>query len=1044
MNPIPITSADELRMDRHAFVEASAGTGKTYLIEKLFLRLLREDQASAESILVLTYTEKAAGELRERIRVSLEQAAPGDERCLRALENFDAVPIHTIHGFCSELLSEYGAELGIADSRLVSDTELISPVLRNIFRVDWPGRFGDSLPNVLEGGSYPTYDGRLQDSRWENNVIRATAQALVPEEQIFPVPLPGESLEEAVVRGGREAMALLQRDTVVRVREKMDAVKNASGVFTYQDMLDRVNEHLPEEGEGPFLSALQRRFRYAVIDEFQDTDPVQWQIFRKIFLRPGGGRICLVGDPKQAIYGFRGADLETYLESREAVASSGGNVYRLRRNYRSTPALLDALHPLFSSEYWFGGGPGAMDIPAVEPSAPEDRKIVCASDDSKRAALVICKLEVPRAGEARRSFFHFIAKEIRRIVDGNEIEIRERRTQAVRPLHWGDFAVLVRSGMEVDLLETILRREDVPFSYYKKPRLYESLEAFEISLVLSAAAQPANERRFASALLTSFFRYSFSEASRYADFDSRHWARRFFARISELAVHRDWPRFFRALLYESRLFQGEPGAEFERHAGAIRQIFEELEDFGAVVRSDLKGLIAQLRSLMRSSTISVDDTGLYRRETEEHRVQIMTMHASKGLEFPVVFAAGGLTQPAPFMNSALRYTVEGPDGRKKQVMHLNVSGENAPTAEFVKEVEAENKRLYYVAFTRAVLKLYLPVFDPVRSDPTRGPLQTFARSAIEANYALGTPVAHRLVIDAGGEVKGADAPSPRVEIIASERTSEAPGAVRFDPSRMEKPPPDLAGRMREIVSYSGIVKHAAARFEPEERGVQDPAPAAEEKPPVEADGLEAMRGKQFGIFLHAVLETVDFTEFQEPPPGLFPKNAELVDRLLVEHGYDPEICRDPVRSLLARILTSPISALDHKPLCDIPAGDRTAEMEFYMQAPEKISAPSHPEIHLDEKGTVWGFIDLVFRYAGKVYLLDWKSDFLADYDAPALEEAVRSGGYDVQAALYAEAVRRWVARSGGSESFGGALYLFVRGMTPLAPGRGVLLLEAPL
>ncbi|MBI3396557.1 MAG: UvrD-helicase domain-containing protein, partial [Spirochaetia bacterium] len=290
-------TADDIDLKRHAFVEASAGTGKTFLIENITARIVAEGLADIDQLLVVTFTEKAAGELRERIRGRLESGARDaadpvqKERLERSLLRFDGAVVDTIHGFCGQVLRQYGADLGFAPGlELVDDRRTLLDLLRTRMRERWPGDYGDDLVSLL---------GHTRLATWEDVVPGLAAASLgdilrVKPSGVEPVVHLLRRLAAVTAGGenpeGTEIESLIDPawkvETIRFLHDDLSRWKDEHGCMSHFDTVDRVAQALGNDSVAgaSFLSAMRRRFRYGIVDEFQDTDTRQWSIFKKIFL----------------------------------------------------------------------------------------------------------------------------------------------------------------------------------------------------------------------------------------------------------------------------------------------------------------------------------------------------------------------------------------------------------------------------------------------------------------------------------------------------------------------------------------------------------------------------------------------------------------------------------------------------------------------------------------------------------------------------------------------------------------------------------------
>ncbi|HEY0839893.1 MAG TPA: UvrD-helicase domain-containing protein, partial [Vulgatibacter sp.] len=372
-----------LPKDRHVVVEASAGTGKTYTLEHLVVDLILTTDVTIAQVLVVTFTERATGELRQRVRAILQRlldlrkddpnaAGLPDDACWilddqararleRALRQFDTATISTIHGFCRRILTEHA----FANQRLFAE--------RNVDgREAFASAFRDTVREVLavDPACRPILETWL--ANWNVDQLEALLYEATRERaELLP------ALDDAWVDpGGAEEgpardLAAIDAD-VVRLEslavqrflplvvERLERRKREQGLFDFDDMLGLVRRSLSGEHGEALARILRGRYAVALIDEFQDTDEVQWEIFRRVFFDGAGDtRLYVIGDPKQAIYRFRGADVETYLSAKAEILGAGGARVALLDNYRSTRSLIDAYNsildqgapePFFTSE----------------------------------------------------------------------------------------------------------------------------------------------------------------------------------------------------------------------------------------------------------------------------------------------------------------------------------------------------------------------------------------------------------------------------------------------------------------------------------------------------------------------------------------------------------------------------------------------------------------------------------------------------------------------------------------------------------------------
>ncbi|MDL2275145.1 UvrD-helicase domain-containing protein, partial [Desulfosarcina sp. OttesenSCG-928-G10] len=828
---IPLDDIEAVDLTRHALIEASAGTGKTYTIENLVVRLLKtEPDLALENILLVTFTEKAVSELKLRIRQRIEaelvseKTLPADvhKKLEACLDNFDTAAIFTIHGFCYTLLREFPFETGsLFEQEPVDDGPLMEKWLRRQIRDQWPQRYGRHLDILLHVSGFsagpenfirtiikiarqltgdpaeerivPASPDQDAASLWQSilsavsaltslmgdpnadladqynhlNIHASTRKSIIskvivpvqaaladilPEEDpsIDAVSCLNDVLEAASdrlsslvpekwLKAGENLSVcpnlhaiqdhlvhlhqtflllshLLQQDAINTLRADVEAEKAANGWISYQDMLSRVAAFVQKSDAGAGIDAIRNRYRIAFVDEFQDTDSVQWRIFKTLFLEGGntrfGNRLFLIGDPKQAIYGFRGADVFTYLSARQEMirlADRGeASLYSLSTNWRSLPDLVTAFNFLFSTPAWFGPGPPADPfaigyMTAASPP-PDMLPMTLAGDPASSLPLVVADLsDHPDTSAARTALASFICQEIRHLVEASDVHIADTNGKTRKPT-FGDMAILVRTQNEFLRLEPALCAWNIPFAYYRQPGLFQSVQAHFLSMVLRAISRPQDPRLLKTALLTPFFDIPPPSLVNLADIPADHPIRRLMRHWVYLAARRNWGALFQSLMADSGLcLRHCLDPDWERMETNFQQIFDHLMVSAHIKNLDLGGMAALLDRLREDDANPDPDADIHQIADEGDKVRILTLHVSKGLEFPIVFVAGGLSVKGP--EKIRVYHEKNPDpavsGFRKII---DLSGAINPEAAD-KESADEDRRLFYVALTRARLRL---------------------------------------------------------------------------------------------------------------------------------------------------------------------------------------------------------------------------------------------------------------------------------------------------------------------------------------------------
>jgi exodeoxyribonuclease V beta subunit len=1175
-------------------IEASAGTGKTYTITGIYVRLLLERELSPDRILVVTYTEAACQELRDKIRARLAAALALFESgtttdpflaelrdrylaegldCKRmqgllamALINFDLAAVFTIHGFCMRVLQDSAFESGFPfEVEFVEDDrDLLQQVIDDYWRTrcqEWPPvlvaslcqekispdtlldtirlplravqtRGMDSLrygatrtPEAIDPGlvtalgerwqgerdeimtllrdspalsrSATAYrDDRLQ--RWfqELDVFFVAGGSLVPPlsaiaglsqsalvtgtkpKQLGQTPShPIFALADQLLAELTEARAGLLIDLIGHCGPALQAVKAQSGLVSFDDLLTGVRAGLRAEEGGKALAAkVLTQYPVALIDEFQDTDPVQYEIFTTIYQEDGV--LFMVGDPKQAIYGFRGADIFSYLE---AAKTQEGRGHTLATNWRSEPDLIQACNALF------GNHPSPFLLPGIEfrevmsPSRAR-RRLVLPAMDPAVLTMVTFPDEEGRE-EAKITVASSLAKVVEALlaagVRGEAYfeELSSGEPLRGRALAGGDIAVLVRNHREGQWVKEALATVGLAAVTSSRQSVFDTDEARELAAILTAAAFPADERQVRRALATRLLgrdaqelaRLEETEAvweetlERFADYHRRWLERGVAAMLNHL-----WAR-------EGVLSRLAGQMDGERRLTNLRHLLELLQEAAAEETLGPSGLLRWLAERRQSDRPG--EASLLRLESDENLIKIVTVHKSKGLQYPVVFAP--FFWDSSFMDSKTPAVVDCHDQAGAMLVDLG-SGEFPENRERQRrERLAEELRLLYVALTRAENRCLL-FWGRVRSGrrwaTASSPMHYLLSgercgeenliTGLEAAFAERLPEELLAPFDAiaarsGGTIARIEAQvltTARVEIPAP--CSIVGDARRFDRSlnpylglhsfsslhraemEIEEPGQHLASGAAQTPLDGGERTDAPPVVDeaPDHDSAAFAPPLLIQGPAAERDIFSFPRGAQAGSCLHTILENFDFQE----------QDQTAIDSLIQEHlglfGFSKE-WTPTVRALLARLVETPLDKDRSLWLAQISRQERLDELEFYYTLPALPDQALRTMLHQGlapapeasgRLGFMKGFIDLVFQWQGRYYIVDYKSNYLggelADYGQASLELAMRQSGYDLQYRIYTVALDRYLRRRLAGydyeRHFGGVYYLFLRGLDP--------------
>jgi exodeoxyribonuclease V beta subunit len=1059
--------AERIELSGKNLVEASAGTGKTHAVATLFRRLVVERGLDVSSILVVTFTEAATTELRERVRAELARLASElgssgpsaeAERLRRALEGIDEAPISTIHGFCQRVLNDYALKSGVAfGAELVPDLEeLYDDVLYDF----WNRAVSAASPELVEAlGSSELTPGKLRRLLGE---LRKK-----PRVPLVPPPDPFDPL------------LVMLHDFERYARRATAERKERRGVLGFEDLLERVHAALGGHAGDELASTLRSRFRAVLVDEFQDTDPTQAEIFERVFA-VGEHPMFLIGDPKQAIYSFRGADVFGYL-----AAARGARRFGMGTNWRSDPGVVAAVNAIFER-------PGAFFTPGIGYQAvaprPDARNGLTVPPERGGAALDIVfvprsdssKLIAKPRGKLRMA--RLAAADIAALLKSGATIEGERVVES-------DIAVLTRTNDECFMVQEALREYGVHSVVIGDKSVFDSDEGAELEFVLGAVLEPGRASLMRQALATRLFGEN-ADALGGIDADAprlQEWLERFRA-WNALWVERGFMRMFRALLGETRAAErllARPGGE--RRLTNVLHLAELLHRAAVAEHLGPAALAGWLAEQRGESSSARAEHAEIRLESDERAVRLLTVHKAKGLEFPVVYCpflwAGGIFPqgfPLAFHDESGRAFLDVNHEKTK------LRDKNKEAAR--RDAFAEELRVVYVALTRAKRRTTIfwggfryaggspaahLLFPPAEKDRGKVPVST--RLDKHTDDAL---LAELSKLEAAG-VAGIRRLDWDFDTAPLERAASA--AKTFSALAVERP----VRKWRRVDSFSALVQHVLSPAADDDElardrdeGVVEPALPA--SPP---DGAERIvldgfpHGRVSGNFFHAILEDIDFetctgadlldvaTEKLEAFGLARAAEAPAVDQLLAQAV---EAVRDT--------LDTPLAAAGGVRLRDVPKTRRFSELEFHVPVALGSSArldrktlaavfrehpsPELPPSYADSverlgfeplSGFLKGYIDLVFVHGGRWYVVDYKtnhlSDFTHEYDRERMAAAMAESHYFLQYHLYALAVSRFVRRYERGfdyeRDFGGALYLFLKGMRP-GRSTGIFFEKPPL
>jgi exodeoxyribonuclease V beta subunit len=857
----------------------------------------------------------------------------------------------------------------------------------------------------------------------------------------------------------------LMRDVGPLVRHTLARRKAAANVQDFDDLLHQLDRALQGPTAAALADGIGRRYGLALIDEFQDTDPVQYRIFHALHRRLGMP-LFLIGDPKQAIYAFRGADVFAYLEAQGAASAR----HTLLTNWRSSPRLVQAVNAVFTN------APDPFVIPEIQFRAAQAAPRNAEGLGGAAAGSAPLRILVPRRAEVGGTdgkpllkptgsahwFYRVLADQVVALLDG-------RTTLHGRPVRAGDVAILCRKNVQLTAVGEALRVAGVPSVGIGDASVFDSPEARMLELILRALAEPGDVVALRLALVTPLIGVN-SDAIRELNADGAGWDawgerfQRWNERWRSSGVTAALRGLFDELEVPERVL-ATPGGE--RRMTNLLHLGELLQQAASESRRGPHGLVDWLHRLRADPTLRQEfgsEAAQIRLESDVHAVALTTVHRSKGLQYPVVFC--------PFLFDPPRLEHDRPrfhDDARRLTIDLGLPAAADSCARADGEAMAEDTRLLYVALTRAE-QLCVVLWAPFNN---------FEKSALAR-------LLHRLPRrSSGGRERDAKAMrqlSDR-DLDADLQALAAAGAIAIDrlppprdlrhvpptedASALVAPPhvPAIAQAWR-IASFTSLSAGAEAGRLASEEGIDRDEVASAEEPASADTALRGFpRGRGPGTLVHKILELADFQD--DDAAAL----RALVARQLAAARLGAEWV-DPLSAALRDVIDTPLLAgAPSLRLRDVPRGRRLTEMEFAFPV-TRAGAPLTPAALADVfarhgatdairayadrlrglpfrplTGYLRGYIDCVFAHGGRWYVVDYKSNDLgptpAHYQPASLAAEMLRHDYLLQYHLYLVAVHRYLQRRlrdyDYGRDIGGALYLFVRGMAPRrGPATGVV------
>lgn len=1155
--PQPLVIQDIPLTGRH-LIEASAGTGKTYNITRLYARLLLEQKRAVQEILVVTFTRAATEELRGRIasflRDLLQQwdGAAEDEflqamrqrisaqearvRLQEAVQNLDEAAIYTIHGYCKRVLTQQAFSSGIPfEVSMEADTsELVLQVIADAWRrlvaeperyrlvsegYATPEQFYAAFGHVLASEA-PVLTATREDLANEKAQVREAFVAQLDvvrselietrkkaeertqrdaeltqllnwlaaepdvempsaaadfmhgrrypkREDLQSLFAPVKALKSMPERCRQSAANVAIADLLVALRVDVQREKQRQRVLDFNDLVTQLRDALHGAHGTGLVQALAQSFPAALLDEFQDTDPQQYAIFDAVY-RTEKTAMFMIGDPKQAIYSFRGGDVYAYLNA----GRTADHHWSMDTNYRSTPALIQGYNRLFYGTTL--PQPGSAVAPSYRVFGQQigywpvrdggmHSKAQQGSESIAHASMARSALQwvhfptdpTEESATARADFRHQIAawcaQEVQRLLHADPV------VDDV-PLREADIAFLVRSRTEAEIVQHALRDAGFAAVFLSaRDNVLHSPEADQLAQALTGILHAEDDRLLLAASVTPLFALSAHDLWQLQE-DEDAWEQH---RVRVIDLREQWQRhgfITMALNLVHDRFRPDPG----RHERAMTNMLHLLELLQQASQQETEPwqLLEWLR-LQQRAEMSRQEVEL-RLESDANLIRIITQHSSKGLEYPMVFV--------PFASYAGRSYSAGifsfHDAQGQLHWHLGPGASSHKDAATIaqREQDEERVRLLYVAITRAEQRCYVctaPFARPFASalglalglekgdqgDPWPTALQTLCgRSANQPDEVMSWLTVEHI---------------PDTDAIPRQETHDDPPQVSVFTGYIERHwglssfSALARGLNRAQVGYSGLSRRDRDRSETlaearGERSAKLPLPMRFRLP----------KGARAGNLLHDTLEHLSFVS----------PDWSAVETRAVEHFgvlFKQPAAQQELQDWLQACLHAPLN--EHGlTLSQLGQGQTLREAEFYfplqgitgqalarvLQQHRQTLSPDGWEAEIDIparvlEGMMHGFIDLIFCADGRYYVCDYKStwlgDRLTDYEPDALHHNIEQHWYDLQYLIYSLALHRYLQHRIPDYDlrthFGGVYYLYLRGMAPESPGAGVYFVQ---
>jgi len=1029
---------DVLPLDKKVLIEASAGTGKTYTIGLIVIRLLKEKLIPIDKIVLITFTKSATEELKnktaEKIReYTEEKSASLNQReksnLLDAVTRIDEMQVFTIHGFCQCLLSEFSYETKNFEKKevLTDQSDIINRIAADFWRHEiknldstlieaLPDKFS---PEVLKTGierliNFPGAEIHYEKTDFEVKTavenylkIKKEVEDFGKTEEIkynkdgisinkiyarkYPLLQRYNLFLEEYNKASNNLAAELQFKLAGEVRAALQSEKEKLKVMCFNDMIENVYAAVQNDNNKSFFNAVQRKYDAILVDEFQDTDNMQFEIFSYLFQNKP---FFMIGDPKQSIYRFRGGDIYAYLLAKDKVNQN--QQYTMGKNFRSQEKLLKGLEKLLNVEMPFEN----EKIPYIKVEAGKDLPPLTING-AEQKPFVLRNIECGNKDELKTVKTDIVNEISRLLYENNTIIYGEdKKTRRIKAR---DIAILTRTNNEAKGYRDALknRRNPIPAIVCRSDSVFQSNAADFLMRLLTAFVNSKKENNIRAVLME----IKELEQKDIAPFAAALtlWEKQGIMR----AIH----SFFDTEDYWKKMLACKKNGE--RDVTNIRQLASILNEEEIVYGRVPERTLRRFAELVGSDGVEENEEKL---ETDDDAVKIMTIHVSKGLQFPIVFVPDIMLTNTPpktiYERDQPLYHLEGGN---KIIIEYEISNredkkDNTGYARQMEKIELfeESARNFYVAVTRPIYRLYV-----VNSYNNK--TETYSKGQ---SLCLCAKEDENILITNDGFAS----------LIYPENTSATTKQEENkSPQRISKPLPKNFRKETswQKTSFTGIARHI-------EESPYTPA-KKRELPLVQA-------GKRMGTLLHSIFEELDFMADKQEIELMVENKLKAFAVFSTDEkaGERKEWVQNQAQNIIEKQLEGTAGKLK-----EIAAEKRITELDFFMNT-DAVNLDTIKKILGDGTGEFTdkenfaaqylnGAIDLVFQGKdGKYYIIDWKSNNLSGYSKPDMEEAMYAHAYHLQYHIYAVALKRWLEQTkydfDFTRDFGGVYYVFIRGV----------------